>query len=135
MYLAPDALIHHLPIAQDPVMGCPAVIVFYRFWLWSDAWISPVNGAVQIHWVYLYKYFNKKKEAVLVLHASPHIPLPPLPELLIVPTQANVDPHYCPGSQEAGSSRAEEKNDTTFSVDVLLNFSPNIFHFPGLMLK
>ena len=37
MHSAPDALIHHLPIAQDPAMGCPAIIVFYRFWLWSDA--------------------------------------------------------------------------------------------------
>lgn len=24
-----DALIHHLPIIQDPVIGCPTIIVFY----------------------------------------------------------------------------------------------------------
>lgn len=48
MQLLADALIHHLPIFQDPATGCPAIIVFYRFRLWSDAYISPVNGAAQI---------------------------------------------------------------------------------------
>lgn len=57
MHLATDALIHHLPITQDPAMGCRAIIVFYRFRPWSDAWISRAN--TQIQWVYLYKYFNK----------------------------------------------------------------------------
>lgn len=35
------------PITQHPAIGCPAIIVFYRFWLQSDCEISPVNGAAQ----------------------------------------------------------------------------------------
>lgn len=37
------------PIAQHPAIGCPTIIVFYRFWLQSDCEISPVNGAAQAH--------------------------------------------------------------------------------------
>lgn len=57
-----DALIHQLPIVQDPVMGCSTIIVFYWFWLWCDAEKSPVSGAALILWVYLYKYLSKKKK-------------------------------------------------------------------------
>lgn len=40
-----DASDHLVPITQAPAVGCPAIIVFYRFQLWSDTRISPVNGA------------------------------------------------------------------------------------------
>lgn len=81
-HLSPDALIHHLPITQDPAFGCPTIIVFYRFWLWSDAKISLVNGAAQRQWVYLYKYFIKKGLGIMTIFEFLILiePCPPTPQ-------------------------------------------------------
>lgn len=140
MHLSPDALIHHLPIAQDPAMGCPTIIVFYRFWLWSDAEISLVNGAAQTQWVYLYKYFSKKRLWVLWPTFSSWSPPPPTPHPapwpLLLRCRGLMWTHInaCAYPRVWLQLNWREKMHQ-LSADVLLSFSLNIYHNPGSMRK